>query len=309
MSVDVTTDEHGGYGRFVMETLADFGLQSSPPKRLWHYTDGRGLIGIVSTKTLWATQISCLNDASELRYSYSLLKLAFTDISFRDSDPVAGYVSARMLDLLSEDSARTSHWFVACLSEREDDLNQWRGYGGGENGYAIVIDGQILNAKLFGKKTYMARVNYDHDMHMRLATHVAHATINKFREGLDRRPGIDRDTWFQVFIDNWRQHITYFAPVIKHPSFRDESEWRLLYELRREDEGRLEFRPTRTFISRYVPLSMIRDERIPIVEAWIGPSRHKEISQVSVGDLLRSNGYPSEVFQRVRLSDVPYQGP
>lgn len=28
-------------------------------------------------------------------------------------------------------------YFVACFSEVEDDLSQWRGYGGGDCGYAI----------------------------------------------------------------------------------------------------------------------------------------------------------------------------
>ena len=52
-----------------------------PPSRLpatvWHYTTGQGLLAILEDKSLWATQIACLNDTSEYGYGSDILFEAF----------------------------------------------------------------------------------------------------------------------------------------------------------------------------------------------------------------------------------------
>src|SRR5215207_3397701 len=49
-------------------------LQSTPPdKPLWYYTSAETFIKIIDTGTIWATQISCLNDHTEFRYAVNLV--------------------------------------------------------------------------------------------------------------------------------------------------------------------------------------------------------------------------------------------
>ena len=43
-------------------------------KLIYHYTSINGLIGIIERKSIWATNILYLNDASELNYSKNILK-------------------------------------------------------------------------------------------------------------------------------------------------------------------------------------------------------------------------------------------
>ena len=76
--------------------------------------------------------------------------------------PSAASPSARIAKRpTSRDFAGEGH-FVTCFSEVEDDLSQWRGYGGGECGYALgfdafphalsqIIQGLKLLAQLFGE--------------------------------------------------------------------------------------------------------------------------------------------------------------
>src|SRR2546430_1425649 len=48
-----------------------------PPPLMFHYTDRAGLIGIIQSKTVWATHIRYLNDSSEYSYTSNLaLELA-----------------------------------------------------------------------------------------------------------------------------------------------------------------------------------------------------------------------------------------
>jgi hypothetical protein len=49
------------------------GDQEMPP-RLYHYTSQQGLIGILSSHTLWSTRIQYLNDSTKFQYTLGLLK-------------------------------------------------------------------------------------------------------------------------------------------------------------------------------------------------------------------------------------------
>jgi hypothetical protein len=46
------------------------------PEELWHYTDATGLIAILQSKKIWATQVTCLNDTLEQRYFGDLVHAA-----------------------------------------------------------------------------------------------------------------------------------------------------------------------------------------------------------------------------------------
>src|SRR5215470_622298 len=49
-------------------------LSSPIPSVLYHYTDTRGFMGIISKHALWATRTDFLNDSSEIPYARDLFK-------------------------------------------------------------------------------------------------------------------------------------------------------------------------------------------------------------------------------------------
>jgi hypothetical protein len=98
---------------------------------LWHYTSGPGLIGIVSSGTLYSTQVSCLSDSSEIRYAAALFKHALTALlpAHADDAVVTDFLTS-YIKLAEEEPDRPNHapspFFVTCFSQMEDDLSQWR---------------------------------------------------------------------------------------------------------------------------------------------------------------------------------------
>src|SRR5258708_287861 len=58
-------------------------LSTSIPDELFHYTDAKGLLGIIQDKSIWASSVYYLNDASEVRYGSDLL-VETLDSSFHD---------------------------------------------------------------------------------------------------------------------------------------------------------------------------------------------------------------------------------
>ena len=56
--------------------ISDFHLfnQDKLPDKLYHYTSLNGLLEIIRTKSIWATDILFLNDSSECKYSINLAR-------------------------------------------------------------------------------------------------------------------------------------------------------------------------------------------------------------------------------------------
>ncbi|HEX3877499.1 MAG TPA: hypothetical protein VHW24_10970, partial [Bryobacteraceae bacterium] len=47
---------------------------TDPPRRVYHYTTVEGLFSILKTRTLWATDVSYVNDTSEYVYADKVLR-------------------------------------------------------------------------------------------------------------------------------------------------------------------------------------------------------------------------------------------
>jgi hypothetical protein len=92
------------------------------PVPLYHYTHGDNLIKIIDSGELWTTQIGCLNDAKEIGHAMDLLRGAIGRLRKAGANSeVAILLAALEAELDSANPAR-SRAFVACFSERSDDL-------------------------------------------------------------------------------------------------------------------------------------------------------------------------------------------
>jgi hypothetical protein len=310
--VSVTQEEINEYLSFVSTQFASSGVKAQ--STIWHYTSGEGLIGIIKSSEFWLTQISCVNDATEIRYSRSLLLQAIQLLreAERPTDDEA-ILYDEAINGLSIDVAPTSEWFIGCLSTNGDDLSQWRAYGGGEGGYAIGFDTSTLLPALSRDEVLLVPVCYDGKLHTKIAQAVSRATIDFYKKGLAGRPGVDRRVWARAFLEAWANAINYIAPMIKHPAFEAEQEWRLARKLRESDVPKLKYRQRQSMLARHLPLALRfhaltpPSEILPIFRVRVGPSRHKDISKVGVADLLRGMGYPEVVYKNVLVSDVPFQ--
>src|SRR5882762_4393642 len=165
----ITDEERKQYGSFLVDIAKELGsLQVDFGQTLWHYTTGTALLAIVSSGQLYATQVGCLNDSTEIRYATRLLREAFLNLQ---TDQALEEVERGFLAEFIKDSTQetvvppnaSSKWFVTCFTQQRDDLSQWRAYSGGENGYAIgFLAGGFFE---LGSRHNIARVNYDSNLH------------------------------------------------------------------------------------------------------------------------------------------------
>jgi hypothetical protein len=134
---------------------------------LFHYTTASGLIGILSSNSLWSTSYYCANDASEHVSGSGLLTPWFREEAFRlkqNKEPKAIALANRGLDIMSYADAHErritqralsllcSYISCFCRASREEDflhglLSQWRAYGT-DGGYAIQFSRHRLAAAI-----------------------------------------------------------------------------------------------------------------------------------------------------------------
>jgi hypothetical protein len=308
----VLQEEIAQYREFAEEILKDLGcLDIDPNAVLWHYTTGPALLGIIESGTIYATQVACLNDSTEVRYSSRLLQKELTALKSKycDDNQVDDFIGTA-LEFFKEEPEFPAHaglmYFVTCFSQQRDDLTQWRSYGGGENGYAIGFKA----SSLFGvANTILAKVNYDISAHDALAKKVAEATVRFFREGQARRTNENPSHWGGEFLAAWDYWITQLAPMVKDPGFSSENEFRLVHQFQYHEFARLRFVQKATLMSRHLPLVLLSNNetrlpKLPLSQIIVGPCRHREITRISVDAALRQMGYGSGL---VLSSERPFQ--
>jgi hypothetical protein len=308
----IPAEEIQRYTNFTVSLTGDLRFMDIPPDTiLWHYTNGPALIAIIDSMSIFSTQISCLNDTTELRYASRLVREALAAVpgTFEKNPTAIAFLDGAIsyFKEVSEFPAQAVvPYFVICFSEEKDDLSQWRAYAGGENGYAIGFKASDLRGCRDG---IVARMNYDNNLHRTLAKKVAEATVQFFLEGIGKYAPTDEAEWGREFLESWERSITIVGMLVKDPAFAKERECRIVKRFHNVELEQLKFIQKAGMISRYLPLKPGTGAnsffyKLPIAEVMVGPCRRPEISRTSVDTLLRQKGYQTGL---VSNSKIPFQ--
>lgn len=267
------------------------------PDTLWHYTSGEGLISILRGGKLFASHVSGLNDRLE-HLHLSKVIISVIDERLRLALPdVRDLLLALKKGAVARDVTGEGA-FVTCFSTADDDLGQWRGYGGGECGYAIGFDGPRLFAKAATRPLRaFLRMRYDAGEHTRLANLFVDQCIEALQSG---------ESLSDAYWAEYSDFVSWVMALSKHPKFQSEQEYRFLTRLMTEDLEKLQFRQKRTLLSRYLEVDFTVDGKLPIRSICIGPGPAQDVTLVGVRDLLKQTGYADVQIQK---SQVPYRIP
>ena len=120
-------------------------LDREPPDTLYHYTSLESLMKIVGSRSLLASDTRFLNDTKELMH----LKTTITDrMKLRLLDADADAKPALSWLIRQFESNEHDPVYVISLSEKVDDLSQWRGYTPPNQGVCIGFSTQALKEAL-----------------------------------------------------------------------------------------------------------------------------------------------------------------
>lgn len=210
-------------GRTFISLNSWFEGQYSPPKTLAHFTTVQNALAILGSRELWMFNAHTMSDEYEVDHALDFILDEFRTHHLRHLMPAM----ARFIQWRKHSSPTV---YVFCLSAPRpkiefDQLSMWRAYGDDGNGAALLIDAQeLLKASSLpaGTKPMLAKVLYSVQDKRRLVRGVAKEFERLCAE--ENRPPVELSSALDSLL--WK-----IAPVLKHPAFAEEEEWRVVSRL------------------------------------------------------------------------------
>ena len=114
------------------------------PELVYHYTSASGLYGILESRRVWATDCRFLNDVSESQIgNNTALELLRARLANEKSDEKRSFYKA-LINSIGSDSFEPN--FIFSMSERSDDLTQWRTYAHEGEGFTLGFDARAIQS-------------------------------------------------------------------------------------------------------------------------------------------------------------------
>lgn len=289
---------------------------ATEPRAVFHYTSQSGLVGIIKDSKVWATSICYMNDAREFNYARQLLHDTVISLVPSDNEPFA-----RLLPFLKPSPSTWDVFpdiFVFSLSEQSDRLGLWRAYAGGTSGYSIGFSTRELTAAAESAGFTLVKCTYD----LREQKELISRLIDDTRVWVNSFGASDAHMLEDIGRSFWEAFVI-LAARIKHPSFIEENEWRLVSkgmtipkpidgkELR---ESKALFSVPREVLLRagpstlvpYVEIPLINSEgRLPLYTVRVGPNVDPHRAAHSVNVLLQTSR--QSALKGVGLSTIPFR--
>jgi Protein of unknown function (DUF2971) len=110
---------------------------------LYHYTDARGLEGIITAQQIWFTHYQHLNDPTEIEFGMDVAKATLAEFGARM--PKVKIFCDIVTDLFSADNLNSAfEFYITSFCRNRDDLHQWRNYAQDGQGFAIGLAPQLF---------------------------------------------------------------------------------------------------------------------------------------------------------------------
>jgi DUF2971 family protein len=282
---------------------------------LYHYTDMRGLEGILKNEEIWFTDYRHLNDPKELMHGIELAKAMLA--RRMNGAGFHAFLFGWIDDLLTKRNfGKALVFFIASFSRDRDDLGQWRAYADDGRGASIGFSPELFAPNETKnedprKNTFVGPVLYNDSQ-----TRARHAKgIDKAASILDAalryaRRHLRDSTVGKEFLNQLARSVIA-APLIwnaltcKHPGYKHESEVRLvIVGDKRQFRRKISKRKRGDKVVPYIPHHFPLRERKKLVGIVIGPAAPRG-AEAAILRLLKSAGIGYKV--PIRRSRIPYR--
>jgi len=283
---------------------------NSEPEIIYHYTDDKGLKGILETGKLWFTDMLNLNDPSELDHGITQA-LNILNRETKTTSQITKVLRSVLTKILTGNLSISTNWLVCCFSKTNDDLGQWRAYADDGRGYAIGFETKSLKKAFAESQNHiphsMFSVSYDDSEICALHEKLVRETIS-FIEQLEENQIHEKDIVDFItevaisFITSCVTVSLYF----KHEAYRNEQEYRLL-QLNPADAvlPDLKFRTRPYSLVKYREFDWKSSAKQSLKSIICGPANESARANKFAQDCLRE--YVPDHKAEVTQSLIPYR--
>ena len=293
-----------------LKTLVDSLYAAPQIHSLFHYTSYDAMLSIVSTGTLWASDIYYLNDSTELSGSLDVFLTAANaeGLSKNFTEDLQRKLIAwfERGGLLSTDGSiySESPIYVASFAESGDALGQWRGYTPHGRAVSLGISSHFFEKTARRQGFSLGRCIYGKSAQLRVASDLVELMLGTAAES-ERLAVLDAHSSHSLAFAAAKPHLLRAAALFKDDSFKEEREWRLVSSLEKPgDQYSINYRAGRTVLVPYTKIELKdKDGELPIKDVFLGPNPNPTLALSSLRRFLRSHNSLSYA----RESHVPYR--
>jgi hypothetical protein len=240
---------------------------------LHHYTSIHGVRGILDTNSIWASLLHFMNDSREWLYTLELVHENLNRRLSQRHDRQWPVFIAHLIQSLQR--IVHANIFIASFSEVPNQLSQWRAYCPPEGGYAINFDKEFLEAHLTRQEFQLRPCIYD----VGGQKDIVHAVVGAQVDGIgpldteEAATNASNDVLYPLGMN-----LATAAPMLKHPDFREEKEWRA-FALLPGDDPRMKYHIRGSIVIPHCVVAIeARDIPQPILQVMVGPNAHQELA-------------------------------
>lgn len=276
-------------------------LHRPPPDLLFHYTTQAGLLGIIERKEIWASHTQYLNDVREFQLAITLVQEELHSMKSHRAEH-RGLVNEMERGLAG---IETINVCVCSLSADGDVLSQWRAYGGPASGFAVGFSGAFLRTVSDALGFWLVPVHYEEQEQRLLIRTLLEDVLSENLQRREERQSDGDGVPGQPPGGNLVAYLNRYAPILKHKSFSEEKEWRIISRPLPCTNDRFGYRASASMLIPYyrMPLSSEQHRSGSKRSSWdprhILTSRSARLSDFS------PRGSLQDVV--VRNSQVPYR--
>ncbi len=276
------------------------------PATLFHYTTTIGLLGISTSKKIWATDIRYFNDPKEFQHTLDIIHLIIEDFYKVSDDPkeLEG-LAYDFIEYLRINLGRkwNPEVYVVSFTEEGDLLSQWRGYCP-KGGFSIGFDFDLLSQIAEIHDSDLLPCVYDPKIKKQIIQELLAFNNKKYVEAKDGNKQHDSDQLMHTITNEFIISLYAIAPMLKHESFKEEKEWRIVSS-RLRVQPEINFRASESKIIPYIEISLCQvEEEVNFKSIYCGLDSANQLSKKAVMQLLRKNRLPEYAF---KLSKTPYR--
>lgn len=217
---------------FFPDTIERFGKLLNTNGKFVHYTSAEVGASIIKNASVWMRNTMTMNDFSEVEHGLHCIKhvwnidegrrlrAAIDEIHPGESDEAANLFDAWLPDM-------RSNTYITCVSEHPPEENEhgrlsmWRAYGG-RSGVALVMNTDPFASSSNSLKAYSSPVMYANE----------HQIGQRF-DRMVERIGYHRELLKTLSPEELRANLftclRFGVLCTKHPAFKEEMEWRVVY--------------------------------------------------------------------------------
>lgn len=279
----------------------EFGvIPEYPPKNkvLYHYTNSHGLFGITKSGSIWATKLQFLNDIKEFKHAVDVAK---NELNSRKAKVGVSKDESYIYDKLNNclESMSGANTFVASFSEEPDLLSQWRAYGG-KGGFSIGFNYEALLKLAHQQSFRLLPCIYELKKQQELISYLIDEIKNIFLTDPSKYKDFQE---IQHLQNKFYSPFLLMASTMKHHSFHEEKEWRIIGGPFRFDSVNAKWRPKENMLLPYYIFNLDQDEKYAIDHIYIGPNNQRELVLESTRSYI---GALKKGWQ-LKYSDSPYR--